>query len=254
MNIDQYLNRLNLQSHRPSLKFLNEILSSHQKIISFNNLAVFYKPGQILNLDLEALFEKVIMRGEGGYCFENNKVLYYLLEGLGFKVERKSARVIYDKTGDVPRTHRTTVVTIDGQRFLADVGFGRDVPPRAIPIGLKQTSGYHVVAKDDLYHLQLFKGESIINLYTFDDGHYQESDFTVANYFTNTHPDSKFVKELIVSRKDQDFIEFMSGKTYSRIENDKRDNFEIQNQEEFQFYLKKFGIEHPYDFSKLSDI
>lgn len=242
MNIDLYLSKLGLTVQKPSLSYLNDIIASHQKTISFNNLAVFYNPGKILNLDLDPLFEKVVVRNEGGYCFENNKTFFYLLKELGFDVEAKSARVIYDKTGDVPRTHRTTVVTIEGKRYLTDVGFGKDVPPEAIPVGLHQTSGHQVIEKDGLYYHQLLKNDTTINLYTFDDGHYQESDFTLANYYTNTHPDSKFVKELIVSRKESGLIEFISGNTYTIIENQIRKDFDIKTQVDFDFYLKKFGI------------
>jgi len=249
MNIDHYLKKLNLEKKSPSLEFLNQIISAHQKIISFNNLSVFFRPGKILNLELEPLFEKVVLRGEGGYCFENNKVFYYLLKDLGFEVAARAARVIYNNPGDVPRTHRTTIVTIDGERFLADVGFGRDVPPSAIKIGSTQDSGNQVIVKDGLYRHQLIKDDVAIDLYTFDDGYYQESDFNLGNYYTNTHPDSKFVKELIVTRIDQDLVEFISGRTYTRIEKGARVDSEIKNQAEFQIILKRFGIEITYDFS-----
>lgn len=251
MNTELYLSKLNLKAQAPSLGFLNEIISAHQRLISFNNLAVFFHPGEILNLDIGPLFDKVILRQEGGYCFENNKVLFFLLQGLGFEVQPKSARVIYDKVGDVPRTHRTTIVTIDGGRYLADVGFGRDVPPHAVPIGVGQKSGHQVIMHNDLYYHQLWKEDSPINLYSFDDGFYSESDFAVANYYTNTHPSSKFVKELIVSRRDGDLIEFISGKTFSRIQNKEREDIKITTQEEFQFFLEKFGIKAIYDFSSL---
>jgi N-hydroxyarylamine O-acetyltransferase len=138
MNIDQYLKKLNIEKKAPTLDYLNEIIASHQKTISFNNLAVFFRPGQILNLELGPLFDKVIVRGNGGYCFENNKVFYYLLKDLGFEVEAKAARVLYNNPGDVPRTHRTTIVRIGDGRYLADVGFGRDVPTSAIKIGTSE--------------------------------------------------------------------------------------------------------------------
>lgn len=251
MNTDLYLKKLELEKKAPSLTFLNEIISAHQKRISFNNLDVLFRPGQILNLELEALFSKVILEGKGGYCFENNKVFYYLLKDLGFNVEAKAARVLYDNPGDVPRTHRTTIVTIDGKRYLADVGFGKDVPREAILIGEKRTTGNQVITDGDIYRHQLLKKDAIINLYTFDDGDYKESDFNVGNYYTNTHPDSKFTKELIVTRTEGDFVEFISGKTYTKIENGERTDTEIKDQNEFRSYLKKFNIEQSYDFSKL---
>ena len=254
INLEQYLAKINITKKIPTLTYLNEIISAHQKSISFNNLAVYFRPGEILDLELAALFSKVILEGKGGYCFENNKVFYYLLKKIGFEVEAKAARVIYDNPGDVPRTHRTTVVTIDGKKYLADVGFGKDVPRQAVPIGVKRENGGHQVIVDgSLYRHQLLKEEKIINLYTFDDGHYLESDFKVGNYYTNTHPDSKFVKELIVVRTAGELVEFINGKTYSRIVNNVRENKEISNQEEFAVYLERFGIFETYDFSKLSE-
>jgi N-hydroxyarylamine O-acetyltransferase len=105
--------------------------------------------------------------------------------------------------------------------------------------------------QNDLYRHQLIKGDALIDLYTFDDGHYQESDFTLGNYYTNTHPDSKFVKELIVSRVDQDLTEFINGRTYTIIEKGQRTDSEIKDQAEFQIYLMRFGIEENFDFTRV---
>ncbi|HLT21799.1 MAG TPA: arylamine N-acetyltransferase [Bacteriovoracaceae bacterium] len=251
MKTNLYLEKLKLKPEEPSLDFLNKIIAAHQRTISFNNLAVFFRPGEILDLDIEPLVEKVVLRGEGGYCFENNKVLYYLLKNLGFKVEAKLARVIYDREGDIPRTHRTTIVTISDERFIADVGFGRDAPPFAVPFTSSKSTNYQIVWNDHSYTLQFLKGPSVISLYSFDEGVYLEADFNVANYYTNTHPSSKFVNELIVARMDQGVIEFINGKVYSRIENGERENKEIFNQQDFDSHLKKFGIEAMYDFSKV---
>lgn len=252
MNVDLYLSKINVQRKVPSLSFLNELILAHQKEISFNNLAVYFLPGQILNLDLEQLFEKVILRGEGGYCFENNKLFYSLLEQLGFKVRPCLARVVYNKTGDIPRTHRTTLVHVEGEDYIADVGFGAYAAPEAVSMDTLKTSATHRITKiEDQYHLQLLKDGAYVDLYIFDLSRAQESDFKLANYYTSTHPDSKFVKDFIISRIEPGQIEFISGKVYTKIEKNKRTDVEIKNQDEFQFYLKKFGIEKVFDFGKL---
>ena len=254
MNIDLYLLKLGLKNQKPSLAFLNEIISAHQKIISFNNLEVFFHRRQILNLELETLFQKIIIRGEGGYCFENNKVFFYLLQELGFNVAPKAARVLYNKTGDIPRTHRTTIITIDNKKFLADVGFGRYTPPRGIDLYSDNKDHHHIIKKDDVYNLNYNNGDTNISLYSFDDCQYQESDFALANYFTNTHPDSNFLKSLMVTKRDGESIELINNTIYSKIDNNERLDFTISNQEDFQIYLKKFGIEKSYDFSMLTNI
>lgn len=246
-----YLDKLGLKVQGPSLAYLNQIIRAHQKIISFNNLAVYFNPGKILDLELKKLFEKVILRGEGGYCFENNKVFFHLLQALDFSVEAKAARVIYDRTDDVPRTHRTTVVTLEGQRYLVDVGFGKDVPPQAVPFGVQVKKGHQVISKGSFYIHQLVKKDTLINLYVLDDGTYQESDFMVANYYTNTHLNSKFTREVIVTRKEENLIEFINGRVFSRIQNGVREDRQILNQKEFDDLLKHFGVHQTYDFNKL---
>lgn len=251
INVIPYLDKIGLKIQKPSLAYLNDIIEAHQKTISFNNIAVYFHPGRILNLELDELIDKVIIRGEGGYCFENNKVFYYLLQNLGFEVESKAARVIYDRSGDVPRTHRTTVVTIEEKKYLVDVGFGKDAPPYAVPFGEEKSEGYQVIIKGETYFHQLVKKDSVVNLFQFDDATFLESDFTIANYYTNTHPHSKFVRELIVVRKDQSVIEFINGRTFSRIHGGKREDIVITNQQDFDIYLKKFGINQSYDFNRL---
>ncbi len=251
MNTELYLKKLNVSLRTPSLEFLNELIAAHQSLISFNNLDVYFNRGVILNLDEEALFEKVILKGKGGYCHENNKIFYLLLKELGFTVKSKLARVILDRTGDLPRTHRTTIVTLNGKDFLADVGFGRHTPPQAVAVDSNVCGCNQISKKNELYTLELLKENQVIGLYTFDYYDYQESDFNVSNYYTNTHPDSKFLKELIMTKNDHGVIELINGKNYSKIENNERLNVEIKNQEEFQTYLKNFGITDFYDYSKL---
>lgn len=251
MNIDLYLNILEIQKSAPTLNFLNHLIANHQKAISFNNLAVYFNPGQILNLELEALFEKVVFNREGGYCFENNKVFFYLLKKLGFDVSAQAARVLYGQSGDTPRTHRMTLVTLNGKRYVTDVGFGRFAPPVAVPLEGNETNSYSIVKNRDTYLLQIEKDGNTIDLYTFDEGHYQESDFVVANYFTNTHPSSKFVNNLTLSKRDGDVVEVINGKTYSRISAEGRTDQEIKTAEEFSSILKKCGIRKNYNFEKL---
>lgn len=251
MNIDQYLGVLGVEKREPSLGFLNDLIKAHLKNISFNNLAVYYKPGQILDLELDALFEKVVLNREGGYCFENNKVFFYLLKNLGFEVTPFAARVLYGQSGDIPRTHRMTVVFLNGKRYLADVGFGRFTPPLAVPLESENSGLFSIEKREDNYLLQVQKDNEKFPLYTFDEGHYQESDFSVANYYTNTHPNSKFVKSLILSRQEDGVVELINGKTYSRITGEGREDVEITGSEEFSSILKKFGLQKNFDFNKL---
>ena len=77
-------------------------------------------------LELDAILERVLAGGRGGYCFELNGLLGWLLEEFGFRVERREARVgARAETG--PTNHLMLVVGLaDGgdERWLADAGLG----------------------------------------------------------------------------------------------------------------------------------
>ncbi len=79
---------------------------------------------------LDAVQEKFVGRGRGGYCFEHAVLFAAAVERLGYDVERRLGRV-----GDpaAPRTHCVVAVTIDAERLLADPGFGMSVL-RPIPL------------------------------------------------------------------------------------------------------------------------
>lgn len=91
--------------------------------IPFENLDIMNQVPIVL--DLEKLYEKVILHPRGGICFELNALFNWLLEQLGYDVTMISATVA--KEGGAwhePDTHMANIVDIDGVRYLTDVGFG----------------------------------------------------------------------------------------------------------------------------------
>ena len=61
-------------------------------------------------------------RGRGGYCFEHGTLFAAVLERLGYDVTRRLGRVGPPET--TARTHCVVVVDLEGERLLADPGFG----------------------------------------------------------------------------------------------------------------------------------
>ena len=105
-----YLADLTISEGPLAIDFLNELQSKHIAQYSFNNLAVIL--GQELPLDPESLFNKIVERRRGGYCFEHNKLVFTVLSELGFDVRLLLAKVIYNQDVDVARTHRVTLLTL----------------------------------------------------------------------------------------------------------------------------------------------
>jgi N-hydroxyarylamine O-acetyltransferase len=127
MNIRAYLDRINY--HGPwgvSEAALYGLHAAHLYSVPFENLSVSLK--EPVRLNPGDLYEKIVRRRRGGFCYELNGLFGALLETAGFRVEYLSARVF---SGDgrlgAEFDHLTLRVVIPEQpasSWLADVGFG----------------------------------------------------------------------------------------------------------------------------------
>ena len=97
---------------------------AHLEKIPYNNLEILYS-NKVPSLAVEAMFEKIIRRKQGGYCFELNGLFAELLRSLGYVVREYFARWHFGGNDAVPmRRHRVIEVTIEGKAWIADVGIG----------------------------------------------------------------------------------------------------------------------------------
>jgi len=216
-----------------SLDSIDSVIGKYLEVNSFNNIEIILNQGKILSLDYNDLFNKIEIKKEGGYCFEHNKLFFHALINSGAKCSASLARVVYGKTIDVPKTHRITVLHHQKGNFLVDVGFGAYTPSKMIPL-----SGEDIVChnnnrfkvekiKENKLSLKVLRGNSFFTLYEFDRNQYSESDFNLSNYYTNTHPNSKFIKGLIISKYTQNSIVFINDLIFSEITKTKRNDLAI---------------------------
>ncbi len=123
MNIEAYLDRINYRgSLEPTAQTLRDLQVAHLLTVPFENLSIHAKEPIVLGD--EPLFDKIVVRRRGGFCYELNGLFAALLRALGFKVEMLSARVA-NAEGDFGPDfdHMVLMVTLE-ERWLADVGFG----------------------------------------------------------------------------------------------------------------------------------
>ena len=86
---------------------LAALVAAHNRCIPFENLdPVMGVP--VADLRTDALFGKLVRRRRGGYCYEHNGLMGYVLSQLGFGVDRLGGRVVWMNTsGTLPaQTHR----------------------------------------------------------------------------------------------------------------------------------------------------
>ncbi|MEQ9366483.1 MAG: arylamine N-acetyltransferase [Leptospirales bacterium] len=246
---ERYLNALRIDREASHLRQVHELIGAHQRRFTFNNIDILLEPERLLNLEPEYLFQKIVVEDRGGYCFEHNRLFYAVLRDLGLKVDARLARVLYGKEADVPRTHRVTILRDARAEYLVDVGFGPHTPAGLVPLpGAAgtippdiETRGASVrESQDGLLRLTIPKDGEDFTLYSFDRCLYQESDFISANFYTNRHPDSKFVNHLVVSRFTQNGVEYLRDLRYSQIKGDgSREDFPLKSESDFAGLLQK---------------
>ena len=202
MRLDAYLERIGYAGDlRPSAAVLAALHLAHATHIPFENLDVLR--GVPIRLDLESLQGKLVDARRGGYCYEHNLLFAAVLETLGFQLTRLAARVRYRAMQTNPRTHMLLLVDVDGAKWLADVGFGAEGLLLPVPFGSEEESRqfawtYRVAKSGDHWVLQSQHAEGWIDLYAFTLEPQLPIDYEIANYYTSTHPESRFRKTLTV--------------------------------------------------------
>lgn len=124
-----YLQRLGYDTPpAPTLETLAQLQLRHVSTFVFESLCTFLQVP--VPIDLASVEQKVLLNGRGGYCYELNQMFLALLQELGFDARGITGRVVMGGPPDAltARTHRLTLVTLDGERYITDVGFGGMVP------------------------------------------------------------------------------------------------------------------------------
>jgi N-hydroxyarylamine O-acetyltransferase len=204
VNIDGYLRRIDYAGAlEPSAATLAALHLAHATHIPFENLDILL--GKPIKLDLGSLEQKLIAQRRGGYCFEHNLLFAAVLEQLGFTVTRLLARVRYRTTAVLPRTHMTLLVDLADGRWLADVGFGSDGLLLPVPFGEGVESRqflwtYRVASEGPRWVMQSFRDGAWFDLYAFTLDPQEPIDYEAPNWYTSTHPNSRFVQTLTAQR------------------------------------------------------
>lgn len=119
IDIPAYLAALGVEAEEPGLDLLERLHRAHVLTFPFSNVEVLlgHHPG----VAPATVFDQLVTRRRGGYCFEHAQLFAAALETLGFTVRRALGRV---RSLQSARTHMTVLVDLAGVRYLCDPGFG----------------------------------------------------------------------------------------------------------------------------------
>lgn len=204
----------------PTLQTLKALIRLHAASIPFENLSPLL--GEPVLLDPASLQDKLLHRRRGGWCFEHNRLLWVMLEALGFEVQGLAARVLWQQPegAQPPRTHMLLRLVVDGEPWIADVGFGglTFTAPLALQPDLVQHTpqgDYRLQSAGGGYVMQALLGEQWASLYSFDLTPQQPADYEATNWWLATHDSSRFLHMLAAARATADLRHTLRDCSYT---------------------------------------
>lgn len=207
MNIQTYLQRINYNGPlAPSAETLRGLQVAHLLTVPFENLSIH--TGEPIVLEDEALFNKIVERRRGGFCYEANGLFAALLRALGFEVEMLSAEVA-NKAGEFGPDfdHMTLIVSLE-QRWLVDVGFGDSFrEPLLLDEPGEQVQGsraYRILRDGTSLLLEQRDQGDWKAEYRFTLQAHSYSDYGEMCRYHQTSPESHFTQSRICSRATED--------------------------------------------------
>ena len=227
----------------PDLETLARLQLAHLTQYPFQSLTtILDRP---VDLEDSSIYDKLVKRRAGGYCYELNGLFLSLLRHLGYEARIITGIVIIDNQLERQnaRTHMVIMVTIDGQNYLVDVGFGGLVPSAPLLFSYNQESRNQKTDDKNASQIQttphgrykIIKGDSFENqsenpillnakvnyeryilccevksewqmLYVFDLLPQIKIDMIVGSWYISTYPKSPFKSRLMASRLDEQGI------------------------------------------------
>lgn len=203
-DLTHYLDRIGFEgTARPDIDTVTHMMRRQLMTVPFENLDV--QAGKVVSLVPEDIVNKIVHRQRGGYCYEVNGLFAMALQALDVPYQFVACRPMFYPVRR-PKTHMAIVLTLDGQSWLCDLGFGSygirqpmrlDSSGQAVEqdmdtFKVTQTGGNHL--------LQALSQGEWLNQYEFNLSPQEWIDFAPANYLNSTHPDAIFVQKRLILR------------------------------------------------------
>lgn len=247
-SIDRYFNRIRFHGAAiPSMETVTAMMRAQLLNVPFENLDI--QAGKIISLDPEDIAEKIIHRRRGGYCFEVNGLFSMALDALQIPYFFITATPLSQHGVRKPKTHMAIIVELNNEKWLCDCGFGgygmrapmslkileTEVPQDGDAFMLSQLNEWELVLKTKLH-------DSWEAQYMFDLTKHNWTDFTAANDYSSTHPDSLFVRKLLIVLCTPVGRKILFGNTLKINDGDRQEKYHLTPENRAAFLREEFGL------------
>lgn len=246
--IDNYIEFHNKEADKNiTAEYLDELISKYMLKVPFENINVQNK--QEINLTLEGLYDKIISNHRGGYCYEMNTFFRHYLQKKGFVAFNTAATIVTPKGRSREGSHMTTIVEIDNNSYIADVGFG-DLPMKAIPIGHKDIFETVTDVNGTFRAIQI---NNQIFVQKLVDGEYKTKyeasihaqelpDFKENIEFNQYNSESIFVKQLLITMPNPDGRKTMTHRQMTITNHGKKTTIPVNKDNYRKLLEENFGL------------
>ncbi|RDW65941.1 arylamine N-acetyltransferase family protein [Aspergillus mulundensis] len=208
------------------LQAFTELQRRHLGSITWGNTALHYSTHHSISIHPSSVFEKLIVRGHDGYCMENTNLLYIVVRSLGYNVYPTGGRVSRAvvkgdpaEQGYISLSHMVLILTIDGKRYMVDVGLGRNTPTSPLLLQEGSSTAQPLIAPSEMRLIKRPLAEFVdqtqtvwiyqarndpqspwIAQYSFSEVEFLFQDFSMINFFTSTSRSILFTQKLACTR------------------------------------------------------
>ncbi|WP_028775976.1 arylamine N-acetyltransferase family protein [Shimazuella kribbensis] len=206
--------RIGISEHQEiTFETLDDVLAKTAKTIPFENLCIMNK--KTYDITEENVIHKILVKKEGGLCYELNSLFYLFLIENEFHAFLARG-VVYDNEAQhfqqLGKNHVTILCIHNGQTYLIDTGFGGNLPLKPVPL-----TGEVVVSSNGEFRVKKKKTE--LGDYIFEQKlKYKDKDWRIGYAFDSQktitdisefqeiqniiadHPKSTFNKNPLITR------------------------------------------------------
>ncbi|MDE2182139.1 MAG: arylamine N-acetyltransferase [Alphaproteobacteria bacterium] len=243
MTVGKYLKRIAYDGPLGTdLATLRALHQAHLRAIPYENLDV--QLGNPVTIAVPAIYEKIVERGRGGWCFEMNGLFGWALGELGFSVTRSAAGVMREALGqNAVGNHLVLKVELDEGLYMGDVGFG-DGPlePIRITEGAFLSQGFTFnlsLIEGGWWRLRNHEGGGAAS-FDFDLAPADESLLETKCAWLQTAPQSLFVQNAVVQRHVEDGLWILRGRVLRHLRPADRTDYLIADEGEYRDALRRF--------------
>ncbi|MBI5352403.1 MAG: arylamine N-acetyltransferase [Chloroflexi bacterium] len=251
MKLQEYLHRIGYAPDvKANLETLRGLQFAHMLSVPFENLDIgLDRP---ILLDEKSLWDKLITRQRGGFCYELNGLFAWLLKEIGYEVTYLNARDYHEKddTFGIDFDHLTLMVHIpkDPTRWLVDVGWGDSFTE---PLNLDDPNEQVQGARG--YWLEQFNNGYQLWQRDYDGSHERQYFFDIiphrfpdeyldACLYHQSSPQSIFTRKRIISRLTEDGRVSLDNDKLIVTSNGNRTTQEVKEDDRGSILKKYFNV------------